>query len=92
MLSVQAHGKSFWAETNRIDAQQLSDDNAHRAFFVKTLRHAVGKAMVRGEFESMRAIHAVSPSFVPRPVAWGTLRDVPDAHFFLCEFRTCRRR
>lgn len=43
--------------------------------------------MVRGEFESMTALHSVSPNFVPAPVAWGTFDLDQDCHFFLCEYR-----
>ena len=32
---------------------------------------ATGRHMCEGEFESLKAIHAVSPGFVPEPYAWG---------------------
>ena len=32
---------------------------------------ATGRHMCEGEFESFKAIHAVSPSFVLEPYAWG---------------------
>ncbi len=40
-----------------------------------------------GEYESMSAMHYVTPEFVPKPIAWGTYTSIPDTHFFLCEFR-----
>ena len=44
--------------------------------------------MCEGEYESLRAIHAVSPSFVPKPFAWGKHRqDDPATYFLLTEFR-----
>ena len=44
--------------------------------------------MCEGEFESLQAVHAVSPSFVPRPIAWGTSKTtVPETYFLLAEFR-----
>ena len=44
--------------------------------------------MCEGEFESLKAIHAVSPTFVPRPYAWGRYpRDEPETYFLLAEFR-----
>ena len=45
-----------------------------------------GRGMMRGEFESMTAIQAVSPSFAPKPVAWGTFKSNSELHFFLCDF------
>ena len=43
--------------------------------------------MIHGEFESMKAIHTLTPRFAPKPVAWGTYQSIPDTHFFLCEYR-----
>lgn len=43
--------------------------------------------MTKGEFESMSTMHTVLPEFVPRPIACGTYKTIPDTHFFLCEFR-----
>jgi protein-ribulosamine 3-kinase len=47
--------------------------------------------MMEGEFESLRALHSVSPTFVPFPYAWGQF-DKPDpngvpTHFLLAQFR-----
>ena len=47
-----------------------------------------GRHMCEGEFESLKAIHAVSPSFVPQPYAWGRYRrEDPETYFLLAEFR-----
>lgn len=44
--------------------------------------------MIEGEFESLKAIHAVSPSFVPEPFAWGRYRkEGPETYFLLAAFR-----
>ena len=44
--------------------------------------------MIEGEFESLQAIHEVSPSFAPEPFAWGHYRrEGPDTYFLLAEFR-----
>ena len=44
--------------------------------------------MCEGEFESLKAIHAVSPSFVPQPYAWGRCRrEDSETYFLLAEFR-----
>lgn len=44
--------------------------------------------MCEGEFESLKAIHAVSPSFVPQPYAWGRYQqEDPETYFLLAEFR-----
>lgn len=47
-----------------------------------------GRHMCEGEFESLKAIHAVSPDFVPKPYAWGKYsKDDPETYFLLAEFR-----
>ena len=44
--------------------------------------------MCEGEFESLKAIHAVTPDFVPKPYAWGKYRqEDPETYFLLAEFR-----
>lgn len=57
---------------------------------MKPINREIGKRMVHGEFESMKAIYEVSPTFTPKPVAWGTYQCLPDTHFFLCEFRNMK--
>ena len=44
--------------------------------------------MCEGEFESLKAVYAASPGFVPKPYAWGkyTQRDA-ETYFLLAEFR-----
>ena len=44
--------------------------------------------MCEREFESLKAIHAVSPGFVPEPYAWGKYAEEdPETYFLLVEFR-----
>jgi protein-ribulosamine 3-kinase len=44
--------------------------------------------MCEGEFESLKAIHAVSPTYVPEPYGWGKYsQEGPETHFLLVEFR-----
>ena len=48
--------------------------------------------MCEGEFESLKAIHAVSPNFVPKPYAWGKYsKDGPETYFLLAGFRDVGR-
>jgi fructosamine-3-kinase len=42
--------------------------------------------MMHGEYESLKAIHAVSPAMVPEPYAWGKY-DGRETYFLLAEFR-----
>jgi hypothetical protein len=47
-----------------------------------------GRHMCEGEFESLKAIFAVSPNFVPKPHAWGKYyKENPETYFLLTEFR-----
>jgi protein-ribulosamine 3-kinase len=70
VVSTKCHGVSFWANAGRIDVELA--DGTPKAFFVKVLSKEVGKNMVHGEFESMKAIHSLLPDFAPKPIAWGT--------------------
>ncbi|KAJ5682336.1 hypothetical protein N7462_005501 [Penicillium macrosclerotiorum] len=85
VVAIERHGLSFWAMSGRIDVELA--DGTPRSFFMKVVSKERGQAMMKGEFESMTAIHNVVPDFVPKPMAWGTYESVPDTHFFLCEFR-----
>ena len=85
MILTEGHGVSFWANTGRIDVE-LSDGSS-QSFFIKVLSGETGKNMVHAEFESMNAIHSVTPEFAPKPIAWGTYESIPDTHFFLTEYR-----
>lgn len=35
----------------------------------------------------MKAIHSVLPNFAPKPIACSTYQNIPDTHFFPCEYR-----
>lgn len=85
VTSTENHGVSFWAQTGRIDV--LLRDGTPQSFFIKVISKELGMNMTRGEFHSMSAMHNVLPEFVPRPIACGTYRTIPETHFFLCEFR-----
>ncbi|KAK7214911.1 hypothetical protein V2G26_002914 [Clonostachys chloroleuca] len=85
VTSTENHGVSFWAQTGRIDV--LLRDGTPQSFFIKVSSKELGMNMTRGEFHSMSAMHDVLSEFVPRPIACGTYRTIPETHFFLCEFR-----
>lgn len=42
--------------------------------------------MAKGEYEGDKAMHAVIPNNVPKPLAHGTYTKDPNRHFYLCEF------
>lgn len=46
--------------------------------------------MLSSEHESMKAIHSVTPDFVPEPIVWGKYESIPDTYFLLTEFRDMR--
>ncbi|OTA55631.1 hypothetical protein K449DRAFT_468794 [Hypoxylon sp. EC38] len=85
VLSTEGHGISFWANTGRITVKL--EDGTHISFFIKVLSGETGKKMVESEYESMKAIYDVLPTFAPKPIAHGSYQTIPNTHFFLCEFR-----
>ncbi|KAI1503036.1 Fructosamine kinase-domain-containing protein [Biscogniauxia marginata] len=77
-------GHSFWSQIGRLDVRLA--DGSPKSYLLKITPNDRGKGMSEGEFASMSELHAVNPDFVPRPVAWGSYRDIPNTHFFLAEF------
>ncbi len=57
-----------------------------QSFFIKVTSKDIGKQMMHGEFESSLAIYRLLPDFIPKPIAWGSYRMVPDTHFFIRKF------
>ena len=53
---------------------------------MKVLGNALGKEMVKGEFEGAKAINAIIPNNCPKPLAHGTYVSDSGYHFFLCDF------
>lgn len=44
--------------------------------------------MCEGEYESLKEMCTISPTFVTKPYAWGRLDQLePETHFLLAEFR-----
>ncbi|KAI9770839.1 MAG: hypothetical protein M1839_003034 [Geoglossum umbratile] len=84
VISVRPHGSSLWAQTARLETKLA--DGSPKPFFLKVLRGEKGRRMVNAEFESMSALYAVTPTFVPKPYAWGSYLSLEDTHFFLCDF------
>lgn len=58
VISTEGHGVSFWANTGRIDVELA--DGIPQSFFIKVLSLELGKNMVHGEFESMKAIYSLA--------------------------------
>ncbi|KAI4122571.1 MAG: hypothetical protein LQ347_006459 [Umbilicaria vellea] len=81
------YGMSLWGRTAKIICS-LPDDNK-RNYFLKVLSLGdLGRTMLEGEFESLKAIHSVSPTFAPEPYAWGHYgKPEMETYFLLTEFR-----
>jgi hypothetical protein len=44
--------------------------------------------MIHGDFESLKAVHAVAPECAPEPYGWGQYDDTESpTYFLLAEFR-----
>ncbi|KAM0814800.1 putative Fructosamine kinase-domain-containing protein [Seiridium cardinale] len=84
--SVHAYGLSEWSFTARIGA--IGRNGSSISFFLKYVAGDLGKHQLEGEFVGMTELHKLQPELVPKPLAWGKLKDtnVP-AYFFLIEFK-----
>ncbi|KAI1264596.1 Fructosamine kinase-domain-containing protein [Xylariaceae sp. FL1019] len=85
VLSITAHGASFWTRTARLNTVL---NGTEQAYFLKTSFGERGRMMMSSEFLCMTRIHNIMSDFVPAPLAWGTYSTIPDVHFLLCDFRS----
>ncbi|KAG4424638.1 hypothetical protein IFR04_002171 [Cadophora malorum] len=83
-LSVADHGSSAWAQSYRIDT--VNDDGGDESYFMKVSHGDHGMKALHGEFESTAAIHAIVGAFTPKPIAWGSFKSIPNAHYYICKF------
>ncbi|KAI9761515.1 MAG: hypothetical protein M1840_001778 [Geoglossum simile] len=85
IISARKYGVSLWGQTAKIFAE-LPGGEKMSYFFKSAPCGNLGRAMIEGEFESLKDIHKVAPSFVPIPYGWGKyLRE--DTYFLLAQFR-----
>jgi hypothetical protein len=85
VTGITPHGSSFWTQTAKLTT--VLTDSREQSYFLKVALDEQGKGMLHGEFESMSVLYTAVPDFVPEPYAWGSYKDIPNLHFFLCEFR-----
>ncbi|KAI0393533.1 fructosamine kinase [Xylariaceae sp. FL0594] len=83
-VKAQSFKASRWARIAKITTRL--EDGSETHFFMKVSAGDSGRAMLRGEYEGMLAIHDTVPDFAPKPIAWGEFRDEPGTYFFICEF------
>jgi len=67
VISTEGHGVSFWSNTGRINVELAGGTSL--SFFIKVISDDVGRKMMNGEYESMKAIHKLQTDFVPKPIA-----------------------
>ncbi|KAK3312545.1 Fructosamine kinase-domain-containing protein [Apodospora peruviana] len=84
VLAVQYHGESAWAKAKRVDVEH--SDGSEETYFMKISLGHHGREALKGEFEATSAIYTITPDFCPKPIAWGSLKWQPDAHFYICKF------
>ncbi|KAL6721958.1 hypothetical protein ACLMJK_001063 [Lecanora helva] len=70
----------------REPALQAYQSGFYQIYFLKLRSGPTGHDIVRGEYNSMKALSDVVPYLVPKPVAWGTLHQNQNLHFFITHF------
>jgi protein-ribulosamine 3-kinase len=83
--TVSTYGNSGFASTAKIKVS--SDDGSERYLFMKIGRGDEKAVMFAGEYQSLKAIRGVVPSFCPTSLAFGELEENPGTHFLVTEFR-----
>ncbi|RYC62872.1 hypothetical protein CHU98_g3310 [Xylaria longipes] len=83
-------GSSFDLDRGVIDGKQFQVNRLFASTHTIKLGET-GRLMMEGEFESLKAIHSVSPDLAPQPYAWGKFKDGAslgdDTYFLLAQFR-----
>ncbi|KAK3349875.1 Fructosamine/Ketosamine-3-kinase [Lasiosphaeria hispida] len=84
IIDVIDVGESAWAKAVRIQVRHTDDEE--ESYFMKVSYGHHGREALKGEFEATSAIHSITPDFCPKPIAWGSLLEESNAHFYLCKF------
>ncbi|KAI1081028.1 Fructosamine kinase-domain-containing protein [Whalleya microplaca] len=85
-ISAHIYGLSAWSFTAKVNA--VDAEGRPTPFFLKYVAGDLGKHQIEGEFTGMTELHKLAPNLVPKPIAWGKLKDaVPDTYFFLIEYK-----
>ncbi|KAL9120851.1 MAG: hypothetical protein Q9187_002589 [Circinaria calcarea] len=86
VISAHIYGMSVWARPARIVCQLPNGEIVN--YFLKVTTGESDRVMSEGQYESDKAIHAVSPAFAPKTFAWGKYQAQGPPHYFLlAEFR-----
>ncbi|KAL2283019.1 hypothetical protein FJTKL_10145 [Diaporthe vaccinii] len=87
VISAHAYGQWVWAKQAKILCRLSNGETV--TYFLKVTTGESDREMTEGQFEADKALHAVSPSFCPRPIAWAKYKSTPgpDSYFLLAEFR-----
>lgn len=64
-LHVNPHGTRFWTQTARLTTRL--PNGSDRLYFFRVALGDHGMRMLNDEFESMSALYAAAPHFLPKP-------------------------
>ncbi|KFY81145.1 hypothetical protein V499_00079 [Pseudogymnoascus sp. VKM F-103] len=87
-LGVTGLGSSLWASAYRVDSK--NDAGEDESYFMKVSIGEQGRAALYGEFESTSKIHSVVRDFIPKPILWGSFKEIQNAHYYICKFYNLR--
>ncbi|OIW35513.1 putative Ketosamine-3-kinase [Coniochaeta ligniaria NRRL 30616] len=85
VLHANTYGNSLWGRTAKIVCR--APDGKTVSYFHKSIKHEMSLHMIQADFESVKALHGVVPTFAPEPYGWGPYKSDPTCHFMLAEFR-----
>ncbi|KAL8395396.1 hypothetical protein RB595_003054 [Gaeumannomyces hyphopodioides] len=84
VIDVIKLADSAWAAASRIIVRQTGGEE--ESYFVKVSVGHHGREALKGEYEATAAIHAITPGFCPKPIAWGTFQADDNSHFYVCKY------
>ena len=86
---IRASNDNTISGTIRFDTRAPSFDRlyegVYKTYSIKMLPNKIGHDILRGEYNSLRALSDIYAPLVPNPIAWGTLQQNANSHFLLCD-------
>ncbi|KAF2261004.1 hypothetical protein CC78DRAFT_584223 [Lojkania enalia] len=84
VIHAFAYGQSRLSQTVKLVVE--FPDKSTECYFLKVIMQGeLARKMCEGEYESLKAIHDVSPDFSPKPYAWGNYGDGRSESYFILE-------
>ena len=84
IISAQSNKTNLYTTITKINIEPTN--NSTKTFFLKLAKGDISPSKLEGKFEGVKAIFAVVPTLIPRPIACGVYTSTPSTYFYLAGF------